>query len=159
MFFNRKTKEYSNNEIIAPVTGKIIPNEQLNDCMFKEEMMGQTLAIRPNPDYLTVCAPANGKLEVLFPTGHAFAIRMDNGMGLLVHIGVDTVKLKGKGFKVLAKKDEMVKAGQGIVKVDFDFLKEKGLDYEVMMVITDFNQRVEYNCSDYVKSKDLIAKI
>ena len=53
----------------------------------------------------------------------------------------------------------MVKAGQGIVKVDFDFLKEKGLDYEVMMVITDFNQRVEYNCSDYVKSKDLIAKI
>lgn len=159
MFFNRKNIEYNNNEIIAPVTGKIIPNEQLNDAMFKEEMMGQTLAIRPSLDYLTIVAPCNGTLEVMFPTGHAFAIRLENGMGILVHVGINTVNLKGKGFKVLAHKDDTVKAGQPLLKVDFDYLKEQGCDYEVMMIFMDTNQRIQINCTDYVKVKTKLAQV
>lgn len=152
-------KEFQNHEIIAPVKGQIIENDKLNDPIFSQQMLGQTLAIRPSLDYLTIVAPANGVLEVLFPTGHAFAVRMENGLGLLVHVGINTVDLKGKGFKILAKKGQQVKAGDPIVKVDFNFLQESGLDYEVMLIVTDYDGKIDFQCQNFVKSKEKIAEV
>lgn len=161
MLFNRfKNKEYNDNEIIAPISGHIIPTSELSDMTFRDELLGQTLAIKPSLDYLTLVAPANGTLEVMFPTGHAYAIRLSNGLGILIHVGINTVNLKGKGFKVIAKKGETVKAGQPIVKADFNYFDEQGLDYTVMMIITDNEgNRIEYTCDSYVKAKEIIAKL
>ena len=84
-----------------------------------------------------VYAPCNGTLEVLYPTGHAFAIRMKDNTGILVHIGINTVKLKGKGFTVFAKQGQEVKAGDKIVAVDLKTIKNAGLDDSVILIKTE----------------------
>lgn len=111
----------------------MISPKEINDSMFAEEMMGQTIGFILSDG--EVVAPATGRLEVLFTTGHAFALRMNDGTGLLVHIGIDTVNLKGKGFKVLKKQGERVKAGEAVVKVDLDTVKQAGYDTTTMLIV------------------------
>ncbi len=122
-------------DIISLGNGKMISPKEINDPMFAEEMMGQTIGFILSDG--EVVAPATGKLEVLFPTGHAFALRMNDGTGLLVHIGIDTVNLKGKGFKVLKKQGDKVKAGETVVKVDLDTVKQAGYDATTMLIVTE----------------------
>ncbi len=159
MLFDRlkKKEEIKDNEIVAPISGSIVPLDKVNDAMFREEMMGQTLAIRPELNLTTMVAPVSGTLEVMFPTGHAYAVRMADGTGVLIHVGIDTVNLKGKGFKPLAKAGDVVKAGDPIVKVDFVTLEEKGYDYTVMMILTDADKRIDYTCNGVVKKNQKIA--
>ena len=111
----------------------MISPKEINDPMFAEEMMGQTIGFILSDG--EVVAPATGRLEVLFTTGHAFALRMNDGTGLLVHIGIYTVNLKGKGFKVLKKQGERVKAGEAVVKVDLDTVKQAGYDTTTMLIV------------------------
>ena len=103
--------------------------------MFSGQDMGQTVAIEPYDG--TIAAPVNGEIEMFFETGHAFGMRMANGTGLLIHIGVDTVNLKGAGFTPLKKKGDKVKAGEPVVKVDLDLLKKAGYSSQTMLVITE----------------------
>ncbi|MBD9044150.1 MAG: PTS glucose transporter subunit IIA [Solobacterium sp.] len=113
----------------------MISPKEINDPMFAEEMMGQTIGFILSDG--EVVAPATGRLEVLFPTGHAFALRMNDGTRLLIHIGIDTVNLKGKGFKVLKKQGDRVKAGEVVVKVDLDTVKQAGYDTTTMLIVTE----------------------
>lgn len=113
----------------------MISPKEINDPMFAEEMMGQTIGFILSDG--EVVAPATGRLEVLFPTGHAFALRMNDGTRLLIHIGIDTVNLKGKGFKVLKKQGDRVKAGEIVVKVDLDTVKQAGYDAITMLIVTE----------------------
>ncbi|MBN2920947.1 MAG: PTS glucose transporter subunit IIA [Lactobacillus sp.] len=122
-------------DIVSLGNGKMISPKEINDPMFAEEMMGQTIGFILSDG--EVVAPATGKLEVLFPTGHAFALRMNDGTGLLVHIGIDTVNLKGKGFKVLKKQGDRVRAGEAVVKVDLDTVKQAGYDATTMLIVTE----------------------
>lgn len=122
-------------DIVSLGNGKMISPKEINDPMFAEEMMGQTIGFILSDG--EVVAPATGKLEVLFPTGHAFALRMNDGTGLLVHIGIDTVNLKGKGFKVLKKQGDRVRAGEAVVKVDLDTVKQVGYDATTMLIVTE----------------------
>lgn len=122
-------------DIVSLENGKMISPKEINDPMFAEEMMGQTIGFILSDG--EVVAPATGKLEVLFPTGHAFALRMNDGTGLLVHIGIDTVNLKGKGFKVLKKQGDRVRAGEAVVKVDLDTVKQAGYDATTMLIVTE----------------------
>ena len=122
-------------DIVSLGNGKMIFPKEINDPMFAEEMMGQTIGFILSDG--EVVAPATGKLEVLFPTGHAFALRMNDGTGLLVHIGIDTVNLKGKGFKVLKKQGDRVRAGEAVVKVDLDTVKQAGYDATTMLIVTE----------------------
>lgn len=122
-------------DIVSLGNGKMISPKEINDPMFSEEMMGQTIGFILSDG--EVVAPATGKLEVLFPTGHAFALRMNDGTGLLVHIGIDTVNLKGKGFKVLKKQGDRVRAGEAVVKVDLDTVKQAGYDATTMLIVTE----------------------
>lgn len=121
--------------IIALGNGKLIDVATVSDDMFAKQLMGKTVAFQLIDK--TVVSPANGKVEVAFPTGHAFAIRMNDGTGILVHIGVDTVSLDGKGFKMLIKVGQEVKAGQPCVDVDWDVIKNAGLDTSTMLIITE----------------------
>ena len=111
----------------------MISPKEINDPMFAEEMMGQTIGFILSDG--EVVAPATGRLEVLFTIGHAFALRMNDGTGLLVHIGIDTVNLKGKGFKVLKKQWERAKAGEADVKFDLDTVKQAGYDTITMLIV------------------------
>lgn len=121
--------------IVAVADGILIGPEKMKDEMFSQEAMGQTIAVEPANG--RIVAPANGTLEMVFETGHAFAIRMKDGTGLLVHIGVDTVNMKGEGFTVLKKQGDEVKAGEPVVNVDLKAVEAAGYSTQTMLVITE----------------------
>lgn len=155
MFF---LKKHDDSDILAVAEGEIVPTSSLSDPVFASEMMGKTVVIRPNAISQNIVSPANGVLEVLYPTGHAYAVRMTNGVSVLVHIGIDTVMLKGKGFSVKSKQGARVKAGQNLINVDFKFLKEKGYDISIMMIITENPNNIDINFiqNQLINSGDLI---
>ena len=121
--------------IVAVADGILIGPEKMKDEMFAQEAMGQTVAVEPANG--RIVSPANGTLEMVFETGHAFAIRMKDGTGLLVHIGVDTVNMKGEGFIVLKKQGDEVKAGEPVVNVDLKAVEAAGYSTQTMLVITE----------------------
>ena len=127
--------EIPDNVIAAPVNGKFIGPDDIKDPMFSQQTMGQTVAVDPSDGIIV--APANGKIEMVFETGHAFGMRLPDGTGLLIHIGVDTVNLKGQGFTVLKKEGDNVKAGEPVVRVDLDVLRNAGYSPQTMIVITE----------------------
>lgn len=127
--------------IVAMADGEMIDVHTVSDPVFAEEMMGKSTAFKYKGDKVTICSPANGTLAVLFPTGHAFGVLMNNGVELLVHIGVDTVNSNGDGFKVLGKKQgETVKAGEPVVEIELKKLSQK-YDMPVMLIVTNANDR------------------
>ena len=123
------------NVIVALANGKFIGPDEMKDATFSQQTMGQTVAIEPSDG--VICAPVNGTIEMIFPTAHAFGMRMPDGTGLLIHIGVDTVNLKGQGFTLLKKEGDDVKAGEPVVRVDLDVLKNAGYSPQTMIVITE----------------------
>ena len=110
----------------SPLSGTVVPLEQVGDPMFAEKVMGEGLAVQPSgPD---VVAPVAGHLAKLFPGGHGMAIETPDGVEVLVHVGLETVQLKGDGFEVLATEGADVEVGDVLVRVDLDRLKELGVD-------------------------------
>ena len=126
-------------DIVAMADGELIDVTTVPDEMFAQKIMGDSVAFTYNKDKVVICSPANGTLGALFPTGHAFGVMMNNGVELLVHIGIDTVNANGDGFKVLNKKQgDVVKAGDSIVEVD---VKKLSANYNMstMLIITNPN--------------------
>ncbi len=131
--------ECTDDEVVAIADGKMIDITTVSDQTFAQKMMGDGVAFTSDEDTVTFCSPANGTLTVVFPTGHAFGVTMNNGVELLVHIGIDTVSANGDGFTLLGKKQgSLVKAGEPIVKVDMAKLRKK-FDMPVMLIVTDAN--------------------
>lgn len=111
-------------QILAPLDGTVIELEKVPDEVFAQKMAGDGVAIDPSGS--VAVAPVSGNLSKLFPGGHAFGMTMDNGVELIVHIGLDTVELKGQGFQNIATEGQMVKAGDPIVRYDLATLKGLG---------------------------------
>lgn len=128
-------------EFVAPVTGNIIPINQVKDEAFASEAMGKGVGIKPENG--KVYAPFDGKIEALFPTGHLVGMSDGKGTEILIHIGVDTVKLEGKGFKTLVKQGDSVKKGDLLVEFDSEFLKQEGYDNTVMYILSDPSKNVK----------------
>ena len=122
-------------DIVAPVKGTMIPPSEISDPVFAQEVMGQTIGFVPEEE--TIVCPVNGKVEVLFPTNHAFGIRDAFGTVFLVHIGIDTVSLNGKGFKAFIKVGDQVKAGQKAVEIDTNKLKNAGYNLTTMLIVSE----------------------
>lgn len=120
--------------LIAPVKGDIIELSQVADEMFAKEMMGKTLAIEPSVGQ--VFAPANGVVEMLYPTNHAIGLRLDDGSEVLIHVGIDTVKLEGKYFNVQVAEGTRVNQGQPLIQFDIEKIQAAGYPATTMMVIT-----------------------
>ena len=155
----KEEKQYKDTDIIALANADIIPTEEINDPVFSKEVLGQTIAFHLQDE--TIVAPCNGVLEVMYPTGHAFGIRRPDGLGILVHVGINTVNLKGKGFKVLAKQGETVKAGQKLLKVSAEWIRDEGYDLTTMLIITEQlheGERVEFTDKKHVARGDIINK-
>lgn len=139
-FFKKKKEvrlEFDDNVLVSAGDGRSVSLSEVPDDVFSKKMMGDGFAIILQGD--TIVAPANGKISMIFPTGHAFGMSMENGIEILVHIGLDTVSLAGKGFKVLVKENSYVKAGEPIVKIDKNYIEQNGFNTITMVVVTNNN--------------------
>lgn len=132
IFKSLKNNQKNTNNVYAVVNGVSFNLEYVDDNVFSKKVMGEGVAIVPTSS--EVCAPCAGVLTTLFPTGHAFGITRDDGVEILVHIGLDTVNLKGKGFTILKKKNQKVGAGEKIIKLDLNYLRNENIDYTIMIV-------------------------
>lgn len=141
--FKKNKKEESLN-FVAPVSGKAVDLSEVPDPVFAQKMAGDGLGIDSTGDIIV--APCDGELTLVFKTKHAFAMTLDNGIEVLVHIGIETVSLNGEGFEQLAEQGTRVKAGTPIIKIDREFIKNKGLSLVTPVLITN---------PDTVKSLDV----
>lgn len=124
-----------NENILSPVTGEAFELSKAKDEVFSSLSLGDGIAF--NPIEGKVFAPVNGTITVTYPTKHAIGITSDNGVEVLIHIGIDTVELQGKYFESNIKQGMHVKAGQELVRFDLDKVKSEGYDPTVMMIITN----------------------
>ncbi|WP_105124488.1 PTS system trehalose-specific EIIBC component [Streptococcus suis] len=130
-------------ELISPLTGQAKELSQATDPVFASGVMGQGVLIDPSEGLLV--APVDGEVSVLFPTNHAVGITAANGLELLMHIGMDTVGLEGKGFTAHVKQGDTIKAGDKLISFDIDVIKAAGLIAETPVIVTnqtDFNTEV-----------------
>ncbi len=124
-----------NKTIIAPLSGKVIPIESVKDSVFAEKILGDGCAIIPDDGKIT--SPVDGKVISVAETLHAFGFLSQDGIEVLVHIGLDTVKQKGEGFKVFVSPSDKVRKGDPIAQVDIDLLKKKKYDITTPVIITN----------------------
>ncbi len=128
--------EEQSGELKAFLTGKVIPLKEVNDGVFSEGIMGEGIAIIPETE--EVCAPVDAKVCVLMEDSrHAAGLRMDNGMEILLHVGIDTVKMQGEGFTYLVKQDAYVKAGTPLIRFDREKIRAAGYSDTTLCIITD----------------------
>ena len=122
--------------VAAPLTGKVIPIEDVNDGVFSEKILGDGVAIEPETDVLI--APCDAKVSnVADESFHACGLTLANGMELLMHIGLDTVNMKGDGFKPLVKEGDVVRKGQRLIEFDPEKIKKVGHPTVTMIVVCD----------------------
>ncbi len=135
--FREKSKENKENEkaVYSPLAGEVIPLESVNDEAFAEKSMGDGIAIQPSEGKLY--APLSGVVQALFPTGHAIAITGDNGIGVMLHIGIDTVELEGNGFTPHVKQEDRVEKGQLLITFDIEKIRAKGYEVTTMIVLPE----------------------
>lgn len=124
-------------KIFAPISGNIIELEDVPDEVFAQKMIGDGVAIIPVASGVMV-APADGRVEKIFDTNHAFSVVTSSGIEIFVHFGMDTVKLEGQGFKRLVKEGAVVKAGTPLIEYDYDFLKENAKSVITPVIISNY---------------------
>ena len=117
----------------APVAGHVIALDETGDPVFASRALGEGVGIQPTDS--EVVAPVSGVLQTVAETGHAFGIKTDDGVEVLVHVGIDTVKMNGEGFAVKVKADERVNAGDPLVSVDFAKVKDAGYSTTTLMTV------------------------
>ena len=144
-------------EVVSPLAGQVKPLSQATDPVFSSGVMGQGVVIEPSQGELV--SPVNGTVTVLFPTKHAVGIVSEEGIEMLMHIGMDTVSLDGKGFESHIKQGDKVVVGQQLISFDMDVIKEAGLVTETPVIITnqdDFQADVEGNLPRDIKRGDVL---
>lgn len=125
-------------DIISPLTGQAKELATATDPVFASGLMGQGVLIEPSEGELT--APIDGVVSVLFPTKHAVGITATNGVEMLIHIGMDTVSLEGKGFEAHIQQGDRIKAGDKLISFDIETIKEAGLVVETPVIITNYSE-------------------
>ena len=116
-------------DVRAPFAGDVVELSQVPDASFAQGMVGEGFAVMPDAvDAFDVCAPVDGTITMVFKTRHAFGMKTKDGVDLLIHIGIDTVELKGVGFTALAKRGDTVTAGTPIIAVEASKLRERGVN-------------------------------
>lgn len=125
-------------EIYAPLSGEIVNIEDVPDVVFAEKIVGDGIAIKPTSS--TIVAPADGTIGKIFETNHAFSIETDEGLELFVHFGIDTVEMKGEGFRRVAEEGQRVNRGDTIIEIDLALLEEKAKSTLTPVVISNVDE-------------------
>lgn len=134
--------------ICSPMEGEVVACSEIRDLTFREEMLGKAVAIIPNVG--KVYAPADGKIEMLMDTLHAFSMTTTSGVEVMVHVGIDTVALKGKNFKAYIKEGDAVKRGDLVLEFDVETVTAAG--YGVISPV------IIYNSENYKEIERVIGK-
>ncbi|WP_026885090.1 PTS sugar transporter subunit IIA [Clostridium beijerinckii] len=129
--------------IIAPISGRTIDLSEVPDPVFAEKMAGDGIAINSTGD--TVVAPCDGTISLIMDSGHAFAITTNNGIELLVHVGLETVSLNGEGFEILKSVNTKVTAGTPILKLNRSFIESKGISLITPVLVANPDKLKELN--------------
>ena len=125
-------------EIVAPLSGEIVNIEDVPDVVFAEKIVGDGIAIKPTGNKMV--APVDGTSGKIFETNHAVSIESDSGIELFVHFGIDTVELKGEGFKRIAEEGQRVKVGDPVIEFDLPLLEEKAKSTLTPVVISNMDE-------------------
>lgn len=144
--------------VYSPLKGNVIPLSEVEDEAFSSGILGKGAAIIPEEG--VVYAPADGEISAFFPTGHAIGIKTTDGLELLIHVGMDTVQLDGKGFTPLAKTGDKVKKGQKLLEFDKELIKAEGYSTVTPVLISNFDQFDEIVATDekYVQAGDIFLR-
>lgn len=122
----------------APMSGRILSIEDVPDQVFSQKLVGDGFAIEPSVG--KVYAPVDGEIINLFPTKHAIGIEANDGLEILIHLGIDTVELKGEGFIAHVNKGDKIKKGQLLLEVDIEYVKNSGKSMITPIIFTNKNQ-------------------
>ena len=141
-----KERKIKTETIISPMKGKVIKLKDISDKAFASGAIGKGLAIEPKDG--KIFSPVNGTITALFDTKHAIGITSDKGVEILIHIGMDTVNLHGEGFREKIKKGDRVEAGDLLMEVDLDLIKEKGFSTETPILITNYDDLLDIIIED-----------
>ncbi|MBO0458524.1 PTS glucose transporter subunit IIA [Enterococcus hulanensis] len=133
--------------IQMPVKGELIPIEEVNDPIFSSKTMGEGFAVRPKNG--KIFAPVSGKVISIFETKHAIGIETKNGVSLLIHMGIDSVELKGIPFTLFASEGREIKQGSKIAEMDLAYFKEAGKSDDVVFVLTEKDQYKNFSIDQY----------
>lgn len=125
----------------APVAGSLVSIKEVSDPTFGEEILGKGVAIIPSANQ--ICAPIDGKVATVFPTGHAVAVTGHDGTEVLIHVGLDTVNLNGEHFTIHVEADQEVKKGDLLLEADLEQIKAAGYDVITPVVICNSDEFTE----------------
>ena len=121
--------------IFTVAAGEVVAITEVNDAVFSQKMMGDGFAVNPSTD--SVVSPIDGTVQNIFPTKHAIGLKTNDGIEVLVHMGIDTVELKGEGFEIFVEEGQKVIAGDKLAEMNLSTVKEAGKDTSIMVVFTN----------------------
>lgn len=137
--FNKKnTVEFIN--ICSPLIGDAVSLEKVPDPVFSQKMMGDGMAIIPKEGKLV--SPVDGNVVSIFPTKHAIGLKTVEGLEILIHIGLETVELEGKGYEILVEEGQEVKIGDSLANFDIMFIKNQGKEIITPIIITNSSEKL-----------------
>jgi len=152
-FLKRKIRE-----IYAPVDGQVVALESVNDDVFSQKMVGDGVAVMPMSNSFT--APIDGIVSKIFSTNHAYSIKNEKDLEVMVHIGLETVALEGKGFTRIANEGDVVKAGDVIIEADLPYIREHAKDIITPVIILEESDVKEIDKKlNIVKAGDMIMEV
>ncbi|MBC2579502.1 PTS glucose transporter subunit IIA [Clostridium sp. DJ247] len=158
-FLNKQSeKQVENNSFLIPVSGQLINLDEVPDEVFSQKIIGDGFAI--NPEDGDVFSPVDGLITGVFPTKHAISLKDNSGVEILIHFGLDTVTLNGKGFTTYVEEGSIVKAGDLLLKVDIDEIKDKVPSIVMPVIFVDLNGKTfKYNIGKVVSKQNGIVTL
>jgi len=152
-FLKRKIRE-----VYSPVDGQVVALESVEDDVFSQKMVGDGVAVIPMSNNFT--APIDGKVSKIFSTNHAYSIKSEKDLEVMVHIGLETVALDGKGFTRIANEGDEVKAGDVIIEADLSYIREHAKDIITPVIILEESDVKEIDKKlNIVKAGDMIMEV
>ena len=144
------------NTICMPIKGKCLDISECKDKTFSDKLMGDGFMVEPEGNI--ICSPCDGELTMIFPTKHAFGLKMSGGTEILVHIGIDTVNLNGQYFEALSSVNKKVKKSTPIIKCDIDKIKEAGYDPSVLVIMSGRQDVKKRHLNEMMDVGDIIIE-
>ena len=146
-------------QVVAPVAGKLVPLSEVSDPTFSEEILGQGAAVIPSENEFL--SPVDGTVTTVFPTGHAVALTSVEGVEILLHIGLDTVKLNGKHFTIHVEEGQQIKKGDLLLEADLEQIKAAGYDTITPVIVCNTEEFAEIAMAEVqaVEAGDVVLNL